>query len=98
MLLGFGGVWADVKMLLRLWVRCAADCVVGGSFWASPRLGRRISDCVVASGWDVCGWITGMQNASCGHTVLINSLTLLKVTTRKRPDAAILSLRITKTK
>ena len=74
LLLGFGDVWVDVKMLLWLWVRRAAACVMGGSFRASHReillclwvrraadcvvrgsfratyrLGRRISDCVVAS-------------------------------------------------
>ena len=66
---------------------------------------------LLSAGWSpaggglgVCGvagrrmGLPGMPNASCGHTVLINSLTLLKVTTRKWPDAAIWSLHITKTK
>ncbi len=56
LVLGFGGVWVDVKMFLCLKVRRAADFIVGGSFRASHRLGRRISDCVVASRvWECVG-------------------------------------------
>ncbi len=47
-------------MFLCLWVRRAADCIVEGSFRASHRLGRRISDCVVAS--RVWGCVGGCYN------------------------------------
>ena len=43
---GFGVV---AKFCFGFKERRAVYCVVGGSFRASHRLGRRISDCVVAS-------------------------------------------------
>ena len=39
------------KLSLFVRARRMVACVSGGSFMASHRLGRRISDCVVASTW-----------------------------------------------
>ena len=65
-------VWGCVggySNFVFLWVHRAVGCVVGGSF-----LGRRVSDCIVAS--RVWGWVLRSLNAASARIDFFCSLSL----------------------